>query len=111
MYLEIRWSAPALLSLAEVLEYTVREHSERQAFKMRKQIMAAVQRLSCSPFSAQIEPISEKIGIEFRGLLVIKKIKIIYSVADNAVNIEYIKNTYISDLTMIERMGYGNLLG
>lgn len=73
--------------------------------------MAAIQRLYCSPFSAQIKPIYEKIGIEFRGLLVIKDIKIIYSVSDNAVNIEYMKNTCISDLTMMERMGYGNLLG
>ena len=110
MNLEIRWSAPALLSHAEVLEYTVREHGEKQALKMRKQIMAAIQRLSCSPFSAQIDPISEIIGIEFRGLLVMKKIKIIYSVTDNTLNIEYIKNTYLSDLTMIERMGYDSLL-
>ncbi len=39
-----------------------------------------------------------------------KKIKIIYSVTDNTLNIEYIKNTYLSDLTMIERMGYDSLL-
>ena len=39
-----------------------------------------------------------------------KKIKIIYSVTDNTLNIEYIKNTYLSELTMIERMGYDSLL-
>jgi len=106
MNLEIRWSAPALLSLAEVIEYTMIEHGDRQAHKIRKQVMTAVQRLSFSPFSAPVEPISEKIGIELRGLLVIKKIKVIYSVSDNSVNIEYIKNTYLSDLTMMEKMGY-----
>jgi len=109
MNLEIRWSATALLSLAEILEYTVNEHGERQAVKMRKQIMAAVQRLSVTPFIAAIEPCSEKVGFELRGLLVIKRIKIIYSVTDNQLNIEYIKNTYLSDLTMLERMGYISL--
>ncbi len=73
MNLEIRWSAPASLSLAE---------------------------------AAPIEPISEKVGFELHGLLVIKKIKVIYSVSDEAINIEYIKNTYLSDKTMLERMGY-----
>ncbi len=106
MNLEIRWSAPALLSLAEVLEYTIVEHGERQAMKMRKQIMSAVQRLTVAPNAAPIEPISEKVGFELRGLLVIKKIKVIYSVSDEAINIEYIKNTYLSDKTMLERMGY-----
>ena len=105
MSLEIRWSAPALLSLAEVLEYTIVEHGERQAQKIRKQVMDAVSRLSFSPFSAPVEPISEIIGTEFRGLLVVKRIKIIYTVSDTTVNIEYIKNTYLSDLTMLERMG------
>ena len=68
--------------------------------------MSAVQRLSFSPFSAPVEPISEKVGIEFRGLLVNKKIKIIYTVSDTTISIEYIKNTYLSDLTMLEKMGY-----
>ena len=95
-----------MLSLAEVIEYTMIEHGERQAQKIRKQVMTAVQRLSIAPFSASVEPLSEKIGIEFRGLLVIKKIKVIYSLSDNAVNIEYIKNTYLSDLAMLEKMGY-----
>jgi plasmid stabilization system protein ParE len=106
MNLEIRWSAPALLSLAEVLEYTIVEHGERQAMKMRKQIMSAVKRITLTPKAAPIEPISEKVGFELRGLLVIKKIKVIYSVSDEAINIEYIKNTYLSDKTMLERMGY-----
>lgn len=106
MNLEIRWSVPALLSLAEVLEYTFLEHGERQAMKIRKQVMPAVQRLSMLPYSAPVEPVSEMIGVEFRGLLVINKIKIIYSVSDNVVNIEYIKNTYLYDLTMLDKMGY-----
>ena len=72
----------------------------------RKQIMSAVQRITLTPKAAPIEPISDKVGFELRGLLVIKKIKVIYSVSDEAVNIEYIKNTYLSDKTMLERMGY-----
>ena len=59
MSLEIRWSEPALLSLAEVLQYKV-----------------------------------------------IPKIKIIYSIVDDVVYIEYIKNTWLSEETMLKRMGY-----
>ena len=42
MSLETRWSEPALLSLVEVLEYTLEEHGESQYTKMRKQVMDAV---------------------------------------------------------------------
>lgn len=106
MSLEIRWSGPALQSLAEVLEYTIIEHGERQASKLRKQVMGAVCRLSNTPYIAAIEPYSEKVGVDLRGYLVIPRIKIIYSIDDTHINIEYIKNTYLSDETMIERMGY-----
>ena len=70
MSLETRWSEPALLSLAEVLEYTLEEHGELQYTKMRKQIMDAVRKISVSPYSAPIEPCSEKVGVELRGYLV-----------------------------------------
>ena len=106
MSLETRWSDPALLSLAEVLEYTLEEHGELQYTKMRKQIMDAVRKISVSPYSAPIEPCSEKVGVELRGYLVISKIKIIYSVVDNILYIEYIKNTWLSEQTMLEHMGY-----
>ena len=41
-----------------------------------------------------------------RGFLVIPRIKVIYSIVDDTVFIEYIKNTYLSDETMLDRMGY-----
>ena len=106
MTLETRWSEPALLSLAEVLEYTLEEHGELQYNKLRKQVMDAVRRISSSPYQASIEPYSEKVGVELRGYLVISKIKIIYSVIDNILYIEYIKNTWLSEETMLRRMGY-----
>ena len=106
MSLEIKWSGPALLSLAEVLEYTIIEHGERQALKLRKQVMGAVRRLSVTPFIAAVEPYSEKVGVELRGYLVIPRIKIIYSIDESHINIEYIKNTFLSDETMLDRMGY-----
>ena len=53
--------------------------------------MDAVRKISVSPYSAPIEPCSEKVGVELRGYLVISKIKIIYSVVDNILYIEYIK--------------------
>lgn len=106
MSLETRWSEPALLSLAEVLEYTLEEHGELQYTKMRKQIMDAVHKISILPQIAPVEPYSDKIGIELRGYLVISKIKIIYSVVDFILYIEYIKNTWLSEQIMLERMGY-----
>lgn len=106
MNLEIRWSEPALLSLAEVLEYTIIEHGERQALKLRKQVMDAIRRISFSPYMASIEPYSEKVGVEMRGYLVIPRIKIIYSIVDDVIYLEYIKNTYLSERTMLMRMGY-----
>ena len=75
MSLETRWSEPALLSLAEVLEYTLEEHGEQQYKKLRKQVMDAVRKISITPYLTSIEPISEKVGIELRGYLVISKIK------------------------------------
>ena len=93
-------------SLAEVLQYTLDEHGEGQYNKLRRQVMDAVRRIAQSPFSAVVEPISEKVGFELRGYKVIPRIKIIYSIIDNTVYIEYIKNTWLSEKTMLERMGY-----
>ena len=106
MNLETRWSALALQSHAEVLQYTLDEHGEGQYNKLRRQVMDAVRRIAQSPFSAVVEPISEKVGFELRGYKVIPRIKIIYSIIDNTVYIEYIKNTWLSEKTMLERMGY-----
>ena len=106
MSLETRWSEPALLSLAEVLQYTLEEHGEGQYNKLRRLVMDAVRSIGKSPFSAAVEPISEEVGFELRGFKVIPRIKIIYSIIDDIVYIEYIKNTWLSDETMIERMGY-----
>lgn len=47
-----------MLSLVEVLEYTLEEHGESQYTKMRKQVMDAVRDIAKSPFAAAIEPIS-----------------------------------------------------
>ena len=106
MSLEIRWSETALQSLAEVLEYTLEEHGERQYTKLRKQVMDAVRKISISPYLAAIEPYSEKVGVELRGYLLNPRIKIIYSIVDNVLFIEYVKNTWLSEKTMLERMGY-----
>ena len=68
MNLETRWSAPALQSLAEVLQYTLDEHGEGQYNKLRRQVMDAVRRIAQSPFSAVVEPISEKSVLSFADI-------------------------------------------
>ena len=95
-----------MLSLAEVLDYTLEEHGEEQYNKLRRQVMDAVRSIAQSPFVAAIDPISEVVGFELRGYKVIPRIKIIYSVVDDVVYIEYIKNTWLSEKTMLDRMGY-----
>lgn len=106
MNLETRWSEPALLSLAEVLQYTYEEYGERQYYKLRKQVMDAVRLLGAMPLMGAVEPYSDAVGVELRGYLVIPKIKIIYSVSNDVLYVEYVKNTYLSEQTMLERMGY-----
>jgi len=95
-----------LLSLAEVLQYTLEEHGEGQYNKMRRQVMDAVRKIAKTPYTAAIDPVSEKVGFEIRSYKVISKIKIMYSVVDNVVYVEYIKNTWLSEETMLRRMGY-----
>lgn len=106
MSLETKWSETALLSLAEVLQYTLEVHGEGQYNKMRRQVMDAVRKIAHSPYAAAIDPVSEKAGFELRGYKVIPRIKIIYTIVDNVVYIEYIKNTWLSEETMLKRMGY-----
>ena len=106
MSLETRWSEPALLSLAEVLHYTLEEHGQGQYNKMRRQVMDAVRKIAQTPYSAAVDPVSEKVGFEIRGYKVIPQIKIMYAVVDNIVYIEYVKNTWLSEETMLRRMGY-----
>lgn len=69
MSLEIRWTEPAWLSLAEVLDYTQLMFGERQAKKMRKQVMDGVRRIARSPQMSAVEPYSKKVGVEMRGYL------------------------------------------
>lgn len=95
-----------MLSLAEVLQYTLEEHGEGQYNKMRRQVMDAVRKIAKTPYTAAIDPVSEKVGFEIRSYKVISKIKIMYSVVDNVVYVEYIKNTWLSEETMLRRMGY-----
>ena len=83
MSLETRWSEPALLSLAEVLQYTLEEHGQGQYNKMRRQVMNGVRKIAQTPYSAAIDPVSEKVGFEIRGYKVIPQIKIMYAVVDN----------------------------
>lgn len=106
MNLDIGWSEIALQSLAEVLEYTMFQHGERQAQKMRKLVMDDVQSISRSPYIAAVEPYSKRVGVELRGYLVIPRIKIIYTVRENKIVVDYIKNTFMSERTMLRRMGY-----
>lgn len=106
MNLEVRWSEVALQSLSEVLEYTILRYGERQGRKIRKKVMDAVRQISLSPFIAAVEPYSEKVGVELRGYLVIPRIKVIYAVVDGVVYIEYVKNTFLSERSMLNRMGY-----
>jgi len=46
----------------------------------------------------------EATGIEYRSILVISEIKLLYTVSDDSIFIEFIKNARMDDSTMLEKL-------
>ncbi len=51
-----------------------------------------------------VEPYSVKAKVEYRSMMVIPEIRIIYCVMDNFIQIEYVKNARLDDETMLRNM-------
>ncbi|MBR6444828.1 MAG: type II toxin-antitoxin system RelE/ParE family toxin [Prevotella sp.] len=105
MNLKIRWTPVALQSLSEVLEYTFEEFGERQLRKLISQIYAVVRRIEVFPRSGKQEfDLLEATGIEYRSVVVISEIKLLYTVVEDTLFIEFIKNTRLDDATMLAKL-------
>ena len=105
MNLQIRWTPVALQSLSEVLEYTFEEFGESQLRKLINQIYAVVRRVEVFPFLGKQETeLIEATGVEYRSVIVIKEIKLLYTIVDDTIFIEFIKNTRLDDATMLAKL-------
>ena len=105
MNLQIRWTPVALQSLSEVLEYTFGEFGESQLRKLINQIYAVVRRVEVFPFLGKQETeLIEATGVEYRSAVVIKEIKLLYTIVDDTIFIEFIKNTRLDDATMLAKL-------
>ncbi len=105
MKLQTKWTPVALQSLSEVLTYTYREFGSARLVRLRQQISTTARRLESFPRSGKKELIiSERTGIDYRSALVIKGIKLIYSLTEDTVFIEYVKNVRQDDATILARL-------
>ena len=107
MNLQVQWTHIALQSLSEVLEYTYKEFGERQLRKHTSQIYGVCSRIATFPLSGKREiALAEATGIEYRSVIVIKEIKLIYTICDDILFIEFVKNTRMDDTTILARMSH-----
>jgi len=105
MNFQIQWTHIALLSLSEVYKYTYEEFGGRQLNKLTEQIQLATRCLSIFPMSGKREEeLEESTGIEYRSIVVISEIKLLYTISDNTVFIEFVKNTRMDDATMLDKL-------
>ena len=105
MSLPIKWTPIAQQSLSEVIVYTFEEFGERQLKKLTSRIYKAVSRISSFPLSGKLEnELFEATGIEYRSIVVISEIKLLYTVNEETVYIEFVKNTRMDDATMLKKL-------
>ena len=101
MNLPIKWTPLALQSLSDVFEYTYNNFGEQQLHKLRGKISDATRLLSLFPFAGKKEiQLSEDLRTDYRSIVVIKEIKLIYSVTYDEVFIEYVMNTSQCEATV-----------
>lgn len=105
MNLHIQWTHIALQSLSNVLGYTFEEFGEQQLHQLSHKIMTTVNRLSTFPQLGKTEDyLTEVTGIEYRSVVVIKEIKLIYTVNEDSIYIEYVKNNRQDDSKLLEKL-------
>lgn len=105
MSLHIQWTHVALLSLSEVFEYTFEKFGERQLRKLKTQISSTARCIATFPGLGKRETdLLKATGIEYRSVLVISQIKLLYTVSENTLFIEFVKNARMDDSTMLEKL-------
>ena len=105
MNLRIQWTPIALLSLSEVFEYTFEEFGERQLRRLQTQISSTARRIATFPgLGKQESDLVRATGTEYRSILVISEIKLLYTVSEDTLFIEFVKNARMDDATMLEKL-------
>lgn len=105
MSLQIAWTPVALQSLSEVFEYTFKEFGERQVRKLTSQIYKVVRRIAVYPNIGTLdEECTKEFGIEYRSAIVISEISLMYTVVDDTLFIEYVRNARLDDATVWEKL-------
>ena len=108
MNLHIQWTPIALLSLSEVFEYTYDEFGDRQLRRLQTQISSTARRIATFPGLGKYEAdLYQATGIEYRSILVIDEIKLLYTVSEDTLFIEFVKNNRMDDSTMLEKLNQG----
>lgn len=102
MNLQIQWTPIALQSLSEVLTYTYGQFGERQLRKLSRRLHVVEQNITFFPYLGKKETVLVKAtGIEYRSIAVIKEIKLLYTINDSILTIEYVKNNKMDDSTIL----------
>ena len=102
MNLQVKWTLVALQSLSDVLDYTFGQFGERQLRKLTKRINSSVFGIMLFPKIGKPESyVANLTGVDFRSVVVLKKIKLYYTLSNDILFVEFIKNTNMDDGTMI----------
>lgn len=105
MSLHILWTPIALQSLSDVFEYTYNEFGERQLRRLTSQIYAATRRIAAYPQLGKRETeLTAATGIEYRSTVVISEIKLLYTISQDTLYVEFVKNARMNESTMLERL-------
>ena len=105
MNLNIEWTAVALQILSEVFDYTFEEFGERQVRTLLSQIYKVTNRLAAFPQSGKVDELCTKeFGVEYRSVVVISEISLLYTILDNTIYIEYVRNARQDDATIWDKL-------
>lgn len=105
MSLTIEWTAIALQSLSEVFDYTFEEFGERQVRKLTSQIYKTTRRISAFPNLGKVDELcTEEFGVEYRSVVVISEISLLYTVVGDTLYIEYVRNARLDDATVWDKL-------
>lgn len=102
MSLPIQWTPIALQSLSKVFDYTFEEFGEKQLRILSDKITTAANRIATFPQIGKVEEsLSRRLNIEYRSISVIHEINLIYTIHNDVLFIEYVKNNRQDDATIL----------
>ena len=102
MNLHIQWTPIALQSLSKVFDYTFEEFGEKQLRILSEKITTTANRIATFPQLGKVEEnLSKTFNVEYRSIGVIHEINLVYTIQNDILFIEYVKNNRQDDATII----------